>query len=91
MYPPGRYARTISLNCAYVILFRNDRNQRQILYFASQILPGQTTFFQTVLYKATAIRHGYLLISLSSFSDKQYQLRTNIFPGEDTVVYTPRV
>lgn len=49
LYPPGRYARTISLNCAYVILFRNDRNQRQILYFASQILPGQTTFFETVL------------------------------------------
>ena len=48
-------------------------------------------FLKQCYDKATAIRHGYLLISLSSFSEKQYQLRTNIFPGEDTVVFTPSV
>lgn len=38
LYPPGKYARTISLN---VILFKNYRDSRQIITFGSQILPGQ--------------------------------------------------
>lgn len=91
LYPPGRYARSISLNCAYVVLFRNDRDQRQITCFASQILPGQTSYFKDAYDKATKDRYGYLLTDLSPHSDKRFRLRTRIFPGEDTLVFTPRV
>lgn len=28
LYPPGKYARSISLNCANVILFRNERDKK---------------------------------------------------------------
>lgn len=91
LYPPGGYARTISLNCAYVILFRNDRDQRQILSFASQILPVQTEYFKDAYDKATKQKFGYLLKGLSQHSDKRYRLRTRIVPGEDTLVFTPRV
>jgi len=91
LYPPGKYARSISLNCAYVVLFRNDRDQRQALSFASQILPGQTKYFKYAFDLATMQRYSYLLVDLSTHTDKTYQLRTRIFPGEDTVVYAPRV
>ena len=91
LYPPGRYARSISLNCAYVVLFRNDRDQRQVTCFASQILPGQTAYFKDAYDKATKERYGYLMTDLSPHSDKRYRLRTRIFPGEDTLVYAPRV
>ena len=91
LYPPGRYARSISLNCAYVVLFRNDRDQRQITCFASQILPGQTGYFKDAYDKATKERYGYLLTDLSPHSDKLYRLRTRIFPADDTLVYAPRV
>lgn len=46
LYPPGKYARCISLNCAYVVLFRNHRHSRQVFTFGSQTLPGQTKYFK---------------------------------------------
>lgn len=45
LYPPGKYARTISLNCLNVILLKNYRDSRQIITFGSQILPGHVPFF----------------------------------------------
>lgn len=89
LYPPGKYARCISLNCAYVVLFRNRRDSRQVLTFGSQILPGQTNYFRTAYEKATLEQYGYLLVDLSPHSEKKYQLRTHIFPGEDITVYVP--
>lgn len=62
LYPTGRYARRISLNSAYVILFRNDRDQRQITCFASKILPGKTSYFKDAYDKGTKDRYGYLFM-----------------------------
>lgn len=36
LYPPGKYSRTISLNCLNVILFKNYRDSRQVITFGSQ-------------------------------------------------------
>ena len=91
LYPPGKYARSISLNCANVVMFQTRRDKKQALCFASQIFPGQTDYFKDAYDKATGKRYGYLLVDLSPHTDKKYQLRTHIFPGEDTVIYLPRV
>jgi hypothetical protein len=40
--------------------------------------------------RATSAPYGYLLIDLSPNGDKKFQLRTNIFKGEDLIVFTPR-
>lgn len=40
-------------------------------------------------HKATNEPFGYLLIDINPYSDKRYQLRTKILPGEDTRVYLP--
>jgi hypothetical protein len=53
LYPPGKYARTISLNCLNVILFRNYRDSRQIITFGSQILPGHARYFKAAYEAAT--------------------------------------
>ena len=53
LYPPGKYARSISLNCANVIFFRNERDKKQVLTFASQILPGQTGYFREAYERST--------------------------------------
>lgn len=90
MYPPGKYAKSISLNCANFVLFQNPRDTRQLITFASQILPGQTKFFMDSYYKSTKERYTYLLMDLSSHRhDRQYMLRTGIFPKDTCVVYTP--
>lgn len=90
LYSPGRYAKTISLNCANFVLFRNPRDMRQISTFASQILPGMTKYFLDSFSRATKHKYGYLLIDLSPHrDDNRYMLRTNIFPGDYCVVYQP--
>lgn len=91
LYPPGKYTKSISLNCTNVVLFRNDRDKRQALTFASQILPGQMDYFRDALEKATRDRYGYLLLDCSQHTDRTYMLRSHIFPDEDTVVYLERL
>ena len=36
---------------------------------------------------ATQMPYGYLIVDLDSKSDKRFRLRTNIFPGEATIIY----
>jgi len=91
LYAPGKYARSISLNCMNVILFKNYRDARQVLTFGSQILPGQVKYFKDAYEKSTSKLYGYMLVDLCPHTDKTYQLRTHIFPNEDSIVYVPRV
>lgn len=91
LYRPGKCAKSISLNCTNVVLFRNDKDKRQALTFASQILSGQMDYFRDALEKAIRDRYGYLLLDCSPHTDRTYMLRSHIFPDEDTVVYLPRL
>lgn len=86
LYPPGKYARTISLNCLNVILFKNYRDSRQIITFGSQILPGQNSFFKAAYESAT---RSNLHVCLEPTQNKEYQLRTHILPGDEMVIYQP--
>ena len=38
-------SRSISLNCHYLVLFKNPRDKLQIWTLAKQMYPGQTNFF----------------------------------------------
>jgi hypothetical protein len=89
LYPPGKYARTISLNCLNVILFRNYRDSRQVITFGSQILPGHVPYFKAAYEAATRPNFGYLHVCLEPSQNKEYQLRSKILPGEDMVIYQP--
>ena len=92
LYPVGKYSKSISLNIANFILFCNPRDGRQIVTFASQILPGQTRYFMDSYTKATQHRYGYLLVDISPHRQQEYRqfmLRTGIFPGDTCIVYKP--
>lgn len=89
LYPPGKYARTISLNCLNVILFKNYRDSRQIITFGSQILPGQVSFFKAAYESATRPNFGYLHVCLEPTQNREYQLKTHILPGEEMIIYQP--
>lgn len=92
LYPPGKYSKSISLNCANFVLFRNPRDMRQLSTFASQILPGMTRYFMDSYMKATTReKYSYILVDLSPHrEDRQlYMLRTGIFPNDTCVVYRP--
>ena len=90
VFMPGKYSRTISLNSHYIILFENQRDSRQIQTLGRQIFAGKSSYFPDAYKKAVSERYGYLLVDLNPRSDKLYQLRSRIFPGEITTVYAPK-
>ena len=90
MFYESKAARLISRNSHCICLFRNHRNGRQVSTLASQILPGQTKYFMDSYERATKHNYGYLIVDLSPNGDDRYKLRSNIFPGEETVVFLPQ-
>lgn len=89
IFPSGKYARNISLNAHYIILFENRRDTLQVQHLGRQILPGRVKYFMNAYQRATTNAYGYLVIDLHPLSDKQYQLRTHILPGEMSIIYQP--
>ena len=86
----NKLVREISLNTHFLILFKNQRNHSQIRVLASQIMPDNRDFFIDSYNKATNEIYGYLFIDLSPTSNRKYQLRTNIFKGEQLIIFTPK-
>ena len=89
MFMQGRSGRTISLNTHVMVLFRNLRDQSQIMCLGRQLFPRKSHAL-TEAY-TDAVQHkqyGYLVVDMSPHSHDDLRLRTNIFPGEETVIYT---
>ena len=42
LFHQSKESRTISLNCHYIVLFKNPRDRSQIMHLAKQMYPGQT-------------------------------------------------
>jgi hypothetical protein len=88
IFAQGLTARTISLNCHYIIVFNNKRDASQVSRLGSQMFPRRVPYFVDSYEKATSRKYGYLLIDLSPHTERKYQLRTCIFPDESpTIVY----
>jgi hypothetical protein len=91
IFPKGTYARTISLNCHYMVLFRNKRDRNQVKVLGSQLMPGRGGYFMDSYKKAMTTPWGYLLIDIHPRSDTLYELRTRIFPDDEPlIVYVDR-
>ena len=84
LFDKNRFARTISLNAHYYVLFKNPRDAIQFATLARQMYPNDSRFAVEAYGDATSVPYGYLLIDLKPEQDDRYRLRTNIFPGDDT-------
>jgi hypothetical protein len=87
MFCQGKNARTITLNCHYIILFQNLRDCSQIQRLGQQIFPGHGNFLVESYKDALQKPYGYLVVDLSPRAEEGFRLRTNIFPGEDAIIY----
>ena len=87
IFPKNKHARTISLNSHYLILFKNPRDAGQFATLARQMYPNGSKFAVEAFKDATDKPYGYLLIDLKPDMEESLRLRTDIFPGELTVVY----
>lgn len=83
LFHQGKVMRTISLNCHYIILFKNDRDKRQITYLASQSFPGKLDFLEKAFKMATSKPHGYLLLDFNPKRFDERQVWSDILPSED--------
>lgn len=85
LFAQGKCSRTISLNATYLILFRNLRDTNQIAYLGRQI--GRGPGFLEAYEDSLKDDYGYLVVDMSPGTLKDLRLRTNVFPGESTIVY----
>lgn len=89
IFQQGKFSRTIALNTHYLILFRNLRDASQVNNLGRQLYPGKSHILTEAYREATNLPYGYLVLDMSPHSEDKYRMRTRIFPGEDTIVYTP--
>ena len=91
IFPQGKCARTISLNCHYMVLFNNRRDVNQIKVLGGQIMPGRGAFFMDSYKKAISTPYSYLVVDIHPNSNPRFELRTRIFPeDEPLIVYEAR-
>ena len=81
----SKQARTISLNSHYIVVFKNARDAMQISNLARQMYPGNSKFMVEAFKDATSGPYGYLLIDMKPYTEEAYRLRTNIFPGRNSL------
>jgi len=90
LFPKNKFARTMSLNAHYMILFKNPRDASQFANLARQMYPKTSQFAVDAYKDATYEPYSYLLIDLRPEQDEELRLRTNIFPGETHYVYVAK-
>jgi len=89
LFPKNKFARTISLNAHYMILFKNPRDASQFANLARQMYPKGWQFAVEAYKDATQQPYSYLLVDLRPEQDDDLRLRANIFP-ERNITYMSR-
>ena len=90
LFHQGKKMRTISLNCHYMILFKNPRDAAQIRYLSNQLFPGRTKFLVDSYRQATSKPHGYLLLDLTQSTPDNRRVLSDVLPGEEGFFYIPK-
>lgn len=91
LFQKGKILRSVSLNTHVFILYKNRRDQIQIRTLARQMYPDNPSILINCYIIATNNLYGYLVIDISQHSKRKYHLRTNIFPGEDVIVFATKI
>ncbi|GFQ73128.1 uncharacterized protein TNCT_736051 [Trichonephila clavata] len=91
LFPRNKVMRDISLNAQYIILFKNNRDVRQIQCFARQLYGNKAASFMDAYKKSTQGYFNYLLVDLHPRTDEKYRLRESVFPDSNGIhwIYVP--
>jgi len=84
-----RFCRGICLNAKYLVLLINVRDKKQFMFLARQVYPENNNSLYKAFLDATRRPHGYLLLDQSQDTDDRLRFLTDIFPTEQTIVYSP--
>ena len=89
LFMQGTYARTINLIAWYLVLLENVRDKKQVGVLASQMYPKKSEILLEAYEDATEDDWGYLFVDTSPGVRRNLRLRTNVFPGDRMIAYTP--
>ena len=78
LFPPGKFAKTISRNAHYIIAFKNPRDQTGMRALTMQAFPDRWRQVMTLFAECTQRPYGYLMMDLHPASDDRFRLFTNI-------------
>lgn len=84
LFSKNRNFRDISLNCTYVILFKNPRDGSQIARFASQFRPGKgnSEVIIEAFRDATREPYSYVLFDFHQTTNDKLRIRTKLVPDD---------
>jgi hypothetical protein len=78
LFSKGKYWRSISLNCNYMIIFSNPRDRSQIFHLARQVFPSNPNFLLECFEDCTATKHGYLFLDLTQDANNNLRVQGNV-------------
>ena len=84
----GKDMRTVNLNTQYLVLFKSPRDHDSIVTLGRQLYGPGYKMMQEAYIDAVSIPHSYLLVDSKPRTPEKLRLRSKIFPGETTIVYT---
>jgi hypothetical protein len=88
IFEKGKYMRTISLNCSYLIIFNNQRDKKQIKFLGTQLFPGESNYFTEILEDAFKSQdRGFLIVDLLPDTLDEFRLRSFDFKCDQVFVY----
>lgn len=90
IFHQGKHCRDISLNCKYLVLFKNPRDKSQILPLARQVFPENPSSFVKAYKDATSKPFGYLYLDLTQTAYDFLRIQTDIFNENYLTVFSPK-
>lgn len=90
VFEQGKYARSISLNSHYMVVFNNLRDKCQINCLARQLYPGDTKYFNEAFQDVISQPYGHLIIDLMPNSINDLRLRSFNFKNNQTFCYVKK-
>lgn len=90
LFVQGKYARTISLNANYMIIFNSPRDRSQILFLARQMFPTNPNFLIECFEESTKVKHGYLFVDLTQSIKNDFRVQTDVLNNEQRIIYVEK-
>lgn len=85
LFYQNKVFRTMSLNCHYLVLMKNDRDKQQTSILAKQYSPNNSKFIVQSYADATKKAYSYLLFDFRPETPSNLRIRSNIFEFPCTV------
>ena len=82
--------RSITLNCKYIVVFKNPRDTAFVNVLGRQMNGGKNNPVLQYAYNDTmSKKYGYLVIDLDQQQNDSFRFRSSLFP-EDCIIYTSK-